>query len=140
MSQYSAGKEVLSYCSKCKLNLAHTIIAMKDINSIGKVLCNTCKSVHSFKDPDAPKKKAAAKKTATGAKRTTKVQQRQNLWIEKVENGDSEAKTYSPRSKFAVEDIINHPKFGMGLVQATLEGDKIEVLFQFEEKILIHNK
>lgn len=138
MSQYSAGKEVLSYCSKCKLNLAHTIIAMKDINTVGKVICNTCKSVHVHKDPSTAKKKAATKKT--GAKRTTKAQQMQNLWIEKVENAEVEAKKYSIREKFVIGDVIDHPKFGMGLVEATLGDDKIEVLFKMEEKILIHNK
>ncbi|MEK6623753.1 MAG: hypothetical protein AABY86_02215, partial [Bdellovibrionota bacterium] len=62
MSQLSAGKEISSYCNKCKLTLAHTIVVMKNVRTPGKVTCNTCKSSHAYKNPDAA---AAAPKTAS---------------------------------------------------------------------------
>ena len=35
-------KEVLSYCGKCKMPLAHVILDMKTESTIGKCQCNTC--------------------------------------------------------------------------------------------------
>ena len=57
MSKISAGKEIISYCGKCKLSLAHMIISMKDVNSIGKVQCKTCDATHAYKDPATKTKK-----------------------------------------------------------------------------------
>ena len=51
MSQLTVGKDVLSFCTKCKLNLGHTIVAMKDAKHIAKVKCNTCATIQAYKDP-----------------------------------------------------------------------------------------
>ena len=69
MSSFSAGKEVLSYCGKCKLPLGHTIVSMKDSATIGKVECNTCHAVHMYKDPASKAKKV---KSTSGRKKTTR--------------------------------------------------------------------
>ena len=69
MSKFTVGKEVLSYSGKCKLNLAHTIVSMKDLNTIAKVECRTCKATHAFKDPATKAKKV---RSSAGKKTTTK--------------------------------------------------------------------
>lgn len=142
MSEYAAGKEALSYCSKCKLKLAHTIMAMKDADTIGKVMCNTCKSIHAFKDPDAKEKETtktgAVKKTRKP--RVSKADQALMHWEKSVAFVETERAPYSPKKSFVTGDLISHTKFGDGIVESTLESDKIEVLFQAGMKILIHNK
>ena len=72
-SNLSAGKEILSYCTKCKLNLAHYIIIMKNAKEAGKVKCKTCGSTHTHKDPSQVKvtKSTGSKKTGSGTKRTS---------------------------------------------------------------------
>ncbi|MBD66176.1 MAG: hypothetical protein CME62_13270 [Halobacteriovoraceae bacterium] len=137
MSTFTAGKEVLSYCGKCKLALGHTIVVMKDPQTIGKVKCNTCGAVHMYKDPATKTKKVKSKTTSTRkSKKSVSVGQ---LWMEEMGKASGKAEPYSIRSKFVVGDIIDHKKFGPGIVQALIE-DKIEVLFQHELKLLVHGK
>lgn len=135
MSKYAAGKEVVSYCTKCKLSLGHTIVSMKDTSTIGKVHCNTCKTTHVFKDPSQNTKKVKGTKTRA-RKKTLSVAE---LWTEQIGKAEGKAKDYTIRGNFDVGDLINHKKFGPGIVQAHID-DKVEILFQHEIKLLVHNK
>lgn len=137
MSTFAAGKEVLSYCGKCKLPLAHIIISMKDPSTIGKVQCKTCGANHMYKDPahKAKKVKSTSKRKGT----TRKTVSVGDLWMEEMGKASGKAKAYSIRDTFEVGDIIDHKKFGPGIVQANVD-DKIEVLFQHELKLLVHGK
>jgi hypothetical protein len=136
MSDYKVGKEVLSYCSKCKLNLAHIIVSMKDAGTLGKVECKTCKSTHAYKDPSIMLRKskkipgAVAKKSPSTAGQT---------WMDQMGKTTKKSRAYSIREKFSIGDIIDHPKFGPGIVQENKD-DKIEVLFRHDIKLLVHNK
>lgn len=137
MTTLSAGKEVLSYCGKCKLPLAHIIVAMKDANTIGKCTCNTCGATHMYKDPATKTKKVKSK--SGGRRSTKKTVSVGELWIEEMGKIDGKSIAYSIREKFAVGDLIDHKKFGPGIVQ-DIADDKIEVLFQHEIKLLVHGK
>lgn len=141
MSQLTVGKDVLSYCSKCKLNLGHTIVAMKDTQTIAKVKCNTCKAMHAFKDPSQSKTKqstARAKKLSSPS-RSTKIISVSDLWMDKMTNTTKKSTPYSVKSRFLEGDVIDHGKFGPGIVEKVID-DKIEVIFRHEIKTLVHNK
>lgn len=133
MSGFSAGKEVLSYCNKCKLALAHIIVVMKDPATIGKVTCKTCNGTHAYKDP-ASKAKKVKSSTAKKSKKAVNVN---DLWTSEIAKSDGKSKAYSIRESFEIGDLLDHKKFGPGVVQALVDG-KIEVLFQHEIKILVH--
>ncbi len=137
MSQVSVGKDVLSFCTKCKLNLSHTIVAMKDVKSIAKVKCNTCATMQAYKDPS----KSSGAKTRT--KKTTsapaKVISVSDLWMESMSATKRQSQPYTIDGKFKVGDVIDHTKFGPGFVQNVVD-DKIEVVFRHEIKTLIHKK
>lgn len=137
MSTFSAGKEILSYCGKCKLPLGHIIVSMKDESTIGKCQCNTCQAVHMYKDPASKAKKV--KKAATKKRVSKKSVSVGEFWMEEMGKVSGKAKEYSIREVFVVGDMIDHKKFGPGIVQETIE-DKMEVLFQHEIKLLVHGK
>lgn len=143
MSQLTVGKDVLSYCSKCKLNLNHTIVAMKDSQTIAKVKCNTCKTMHAFKDPSQSKTKSTGtriKKVASPTKSSSnKIVSVSDLWMDKMSNTTKKSTPYSVKTKFHEGDIIDHVKFGPGIVEKVID-DKIEVVFRHEIKTLVHNK
>ena len=83
LEQNSAGKNIESYCTKCKLNLDHTIMAMAG-ETIAKVRCKTCGGAHKFKSPaDAPKPRKPRVKKGAGSEATAEI-----IW----EAGLSEAK------------------------------------------------
>ncbi len=138
MSQLTVGKDVLSYCTKCKLNLGHTIVAMKDVKSIAKVKCNTCGTIQSFKDASMSSKQNKTRTKATSAKPSRAISV-SDLWMEKMSATKKKSTPYAMDGKFAVGDIIDHPKFGPGIIEKVVD-DKIDVIFRHEIKTLVHNK
>jgi hypothetical protein len=139
MNELSVGKEVLSYCSKDKHTLAHIILSMKDDVTIGKVQCKTCKTAQAYKDPSKVKGKRTVKKNALGVKKTEK-KSNSDLWLEAVNSSSSKSQTYSVRSKYDLGDIVDHPKFGPGVIEKLIDADKIQVIFRHDVKTLVHNK
>ncbi len=138
MSEISVGKEVLSYCSKCKLTLAHLVVAMKSPTQIGKVTCKTCKGTHAYKDPSAVS--ARKTKSRTSTKKTAAKTSVSDMWMDAMANSKTKSLSYSTKTNFTIGDIIDHPKFGPGVVEKSLDGNKVQVIFRHEIKVLIHNR
>jgi hypothetical protein len=143
MSSLGVGKEILSNCSKCKLILAHIIVTMKSATEPDKVMCKTCKSTQSFKDPSAKKKKTSVEKViktarAGGSRKAT--ESVGELWTKALNKATAGDKEYSIRGSFQTGDVINHPTFGQGIVEKLIDDNKIEVLFQDDYRTLMHKK
>jgi hypothetical protein len=128
------GKEVDAYCGKCKLELAHVIIAMKG-SKIARVECKTCHAVHAYRgSAPAPRKPRAGGKKTKAALTVTE-------YDRLIEGRDlSGAKPYRPATTFAADDIINHATFGLGVVIKVLSDQKIEVGFPVGIKVLVHDR
>ena len=124
------GKEVLSYCGKCKLALAHIILDMKDETTIGKCQCKTCKAKHNYRDPEAPTKRKSRATTAATVSP-------EELWKNAVAKTDGNAKPYAMDKKFTEGDLIDHATLGKGVVTKLVPRDKIEVQFKEASKLLI---
>ena len=125
------GGEVDSLCGKCKMVLAHTVLAMVG-SSIARVRCNTCGSDHAFRRTPGP---------AAPARRTTHRPDRVVLGFEAQiqARGVETARAYSPRVTFQVDELISHPTFGLGIVRAVRQ-DKVDVAFKATERTLIHGR
>lgn len=140
---YTVGKDVLAYCSKCKLTLSHIIMALKDPNTIAKVQCNTCKSIHAFKEDPGIKKTVSGK--APKGTRGRKAKDNKpgvsinEMWVEAMNNTKNKSKEYSTKTRFIIGDVVDHPKFGPGVVEEILDNTKIKVIFRNEIKVLVHN-
>jgi hypothetical protein len=138
MSQTLAvGKDVLSYCGKCKLTLSHIIMSMKDHKKPHKVKCNTCKAEHAFKDPSTANKK---KRSPTKKSKKIDTMPLAQRWQMAVDSFKGNATKYSIKSIFHLGDMIDHPTFGRGVVDEIVDNDKIAVMFQADIKTLVHNK
>ena len=126
------GGEVDSFCGKCKMLLAHTVLAMVG-KSIARVRCNTCGTDHAFRRaPGSPSTTAVR-----GTPRAARVLVGFAAQIEA--RGASSARTYSPQATFQVDELIAHPTFGLGIVQA-VRRDKVDVAFKASERTLIHGR
>lgn len=136
--EISVGKDVLSYCGKCKLVLAHVIVTMAKPKKIGKCECNTCHAKHNYRDPEALNKPSKRKVgSRSKAKATLPVDE---LWKEALSKTDRTSQPYSMESGFSEGDVIDHPVFGKGLVEQIVEGKKMKILFEKGVKLLIHNQ
>ncbi len=133
--------DVDSWCTKCRMWLAHTIVAM--VGGVPKrVLCNTCHGEHMYR-PNPPGESTKAKKSGVRKGRAAAKPKARKVseWETRVGGRDRrEAIPYKPQETFEADQLMDHPKFGMGLILAPLAGDKVKVLFESGEKILIQNR
>jgi len=133
---YSAGEDIESWCTKCKLELGHTIIAMVG-NLPKRVKCNTCGSEHNYRSEPAVKMSAGTR--TSGQKPKPRAKTHKNNLTLLAEADRSRARAYSTKGTFRENDLIEHPKFGLGLVLSTAKDNKIEVIFVDGPRLLIHN-
>ena len=133
------GGEVDSWCTKCEMNLAHTIHAVVDAKPV-KVECNTCHAVHKYRSPPGAKPvKTIANRPA--AARSTASEKRTVSFEELLRERDlASATRYSPKTSYKVDQVIEHPTFGLGFVSAVRDAQKIEVTFRTDVKVLVHGK
>lgn len=134
------GQEIVCYCSSCKLELRHVIVAHKSGNSgpIAKVKCNTCFKIHAFRHTPGETKPGTAKKSVTPKEkpRVVPVAVEWKEQLSKKQNAPS--LPYVPTKEFKVGDVIEHTQFGCGIVKTVKDGNKFEVLFQNDVKTLVH--
>lgn len=132
------GKETISYCTSCKMDLNHVVVAMQG-DRIKKVQCKTCKKEHAYKaakglvEPGKePKKKS--KKAAADDSSPIELEWQKLMTAHR----DAPFKPYSTKASFALGDKINHPTFGEGIVGKLIYPNKLEVIFRNDLKVLIH--
>jgi hypothetical protein len=135
------GGEVDAFCTRCELVLAHTIHALLGGRPV-KVECNTCHAVHRFRDPPGTAAtRAAAARSAPRGERPTRPRAAVVGFDELLAAHDTSAtQAYSPKKRFAKDDVVDHPVFGRGFVSALKDGDKIEITFRGDVKVLIHGR
>jgi hypothetical protein len=133
------GGEIDAACSRCELNLAHTIIAMVGPKVV-KVKCNTCNNEHVYRGTQPLIKTAMKSSSARAGSSTPRAPKIVVSWEDKFKGKDlARAKKYSIRETFVVDDVVDHPTFGLGLVTG-VRGDKVDIAFKQEDKTLVHGK
>lgn len=133
----SVGNEILAYCTSCKMDLNHVIVAMKG-DRVAKTQCLTCKKEHAFKAPKGatePKAKKKKKSDSDAPSATSIEAEWQKLMAAHAEHP---IKSYSTKGQFLLGDKIAHPSFGDGIVGRLIYPNKLEVIFRTDVKILIH--
>lgn len=122
------------------LVLAHTVVAM-DGDRIVKVKCNTCTKTHTYRSPDSASEATAAKRKVARKKREEAVAAASvdfDVLSQKVDL--SQASKYSIKANLEVHQVVEHPKFGTGIVFALKEDGKAEVVFRDGPRVLIHGR
>lgn len=134
------GGEVDSLCTKCAMTLAHTIIAMVEGRPV-KVECNTCHGVHRFRG-DAPGAKANGAAARRAAAPRPARERPVTVSFEEAlrEKNLAMAQRYSPRGSYQLDQVIEHPTFGLGWVSAVRDATKVEVTFRADVKVLVQGK
>lgn len=133
MSKPNIGKNVDSWCTKCKMMLAHTIEAAKG-DKITKVHCNTCGAQHAYR-PNAPGKKTTTGKTSRA--QAAKDAASADLATMLRGKDPAKARPYVLSGRFQAAELIRHPSFGLGFVTAVKDQTKIEVAFADGVKTLV---
>ena len=138
----AASDTIEAKCTRCKAVFNHTIVAMVE-DKVVRVKCNTCGGTHNYHSPKEVKEKAsrpASQRTDTAAPRKAKKDSAaalQEEWEALLQSRDrSKAIPYDQQGKFRVNDLTDHPIFGLGVVRTTIKPNKMEVLFGEGLKIM----
>jgi hypothetical protein len=138
-----AGSEVDAWCTKCKMDLNHRVIAMEG-DKIKRVECLTCRGHHNYRRPKSaepePKRRSTSKKKKRAAKKAA-VPDYRKLWEEAIMGRSPDDFTkYTITGNFEVGDLVRHKKFGDGVVAEIIEGGKIQVIFEPGPKTLVYGR
>ena len=156
------GGEIDSYCTKCKLDLTHRIIAMVG-DEVKKVECKTCGSHHLYRRPKSEVLAAAALKAKTtgsasakreggsdekrssGARAGSAAAKREMdltaQWEHAIAGQPSTAfKPYRISLTLNPGELVRHPKFGDGVVARVIDRGKVEILFKDGAKTMAHGQ
>lgn len=137
ITQYSTGGYVDAWCTKCKLELGHTIVAMVQ-NVPKRVKCNTCNGEHNFRARRSERNRRVSKNTP---RKTGSREAKVNEYMSRLTGSDlSRARKYSMRESFKKDELIDHPSFGIGIVLTIIQADKMEILFKDGPKLLTQNQ
>lgn len=130
------------------MDLMATISAVEREGVIARVMCRTCRKERGYRAPKGAKEpgavdgvKPAALRTETvkEAKKKAEVQAVSDAWAKRVSSARSNpARTYAASQTFRPGDLIQHVKFGEGVVEKLMHPNKIEVIFQDDVRLLIH--
>jgi hypothetical protein len=140
---FKAGDEVDSKCTKCKMVLAHTIVALVG-DAIARVKCNTCGGEHAYRPPPSAseataKKRRAERKSSNIERMGARASASEYESLTKGKDL-TKAEQYTPTMKLSRDDVVQHPKFGVGLVTEIREGLKAHVAFPEGGRILIFGR
>lgn len=125
----SAGDSIEARCTKCRKNTTHVIVSLNDEGPV-EVQCNACSRQHVYRAP-TPAKKSASRRVVN----QQDAERKEWETLRPSMNCDA-AQDYSMTSAYKVKSLINHPIFGLGLVQKVVGSQKVEVLFEDGKKTM----
>jgi hypothetical protein len=141
---HKPGGEVDAWCTKCRMDLLHRIIAMNS-EKIVRVECRTCGGHHNYHRPKSlgpatrgsspvASKASPSKSAGPGPRRMhadEAERQRTAAW-EKAVLGQpiTSFKPYRPSATFKTGELLRHAKFGDGTVVRVIDQHKVEVMFK----------
>lgn len=128
-STLSKGDPIEARCTKCRKNTSHTILTMAP-EQPASVQCGTCNRQHAYRPPTAAR--------PPGTRRAVDPIIADGKEWEKLRSGmnSAQATHYSMTTAFKVKSLMNHPVFGLGIVQRSVGPRKIEVLFEDGRKTM----
>jgi hypothetical protein len=151
------GGEIDAYCTKCRLDLNHRIIAMVG-EEVKRVECLTCKGDHNYRRTQAdrdrererkemrraihapkdgsPTRSSAGPKTERGSSKMNAKQ----LWEKSIAGQPPSAfKGYTIKSTFSAGELVRHSRFGDGVVARIIDPQKVEILFEDGPRTMAQN-
>ncbi len=125
-------QEVEAYCAKCKADTLHVVVSRYD-DEIRKARCSSCDDIHGFRPP-------RGEEDSSEPNTRKKPQKAKLSWEQVVGKNKKEVRPYNVNEIFNDMDVISHPIFGKGFVSEQIGYDKIEVTFEIDKRILVHNR
>lgn len=157
------GDRIEARCTRCNDVTGHVVVALVG-GEIVKVECRACGSVHKYHPPVAVGKAreaasvcrvkpgqdrrnavaaaapSAERKAGTSPAALSKAQraaeEQEQSWQRALNVSAATPRPYAMSAAFAEGEVIDHPKFGLGVVREVLPPDKVQVLFRDGSRLL----
>ncbi len=138
------GGEIEAWCTRCRQIDNHTILAIQG-NTPLKVMCNICRSQHNYRSGQSTSsgaKSTSPRKASAGHLTTSSpTYQSEKAWLDHTRGKDlSNPSMYHPGQSYEPGQVIQHVKFGKGIVVLVKEGNKMEVIFEDKLRLLVHSR
>ncbi len=145
------GDDVEAWCTRCKMNLNHRVIAVVGSN-IQRVHCLTCGGDHKYYPPKGQKaekaEKVRVKSARTVSEKTPKSSEKisparaASEWSTVMRDmpPDAVPRTYMVTESYRPKEFVEHPVFGTGRVLDIVGAERMQVIFKDGRKVLICNK
>jgi hypothetical protein len=134
--ELKVGGELDAWCTSCRLMKWHTIVAIVD-GKPAKVECQGCNKQHQYRAQPPGEKAAKTPRARKSAEPAPPAVDFDTL----LAGREADAKTYSPNDSYALNDVVRHPTFGVGVATATPGPQKIELTFRDgTKKVLLHDR
>jgi hypothetical protein len=119
----ATGDLIKARCPKCRKTTSHTIVTMGSEHP-AEVQCNTCEHTSAARKP-IDRRPVDPQKSA------------REEWATLRPGMDSTRATdYAMTAAYKTKSLVNHPVFGLGLVQRLTGTHKMVVLFADGEKVM----
>lgn len=159
------GDRIEARCTRCNDVTGHVVVALVG-GQIVKVECRACGSVHKYYPPVSARtaqEKTSVRRVRAGedrrnvisaaspastipemkgtrtghaSSRARAAEEMEQSWQKAINLSAATPRPYAMDQSFAAGDIIEHVKFGLGVVQETVPPDKIQVLFRDGGRLL----
>ncbi len=159
------GDRIEARCTRCNDVTGHVVVALVG-GQIVKVECRACGSVHKYYPPVSAKttqEKTSVRRIRAGEDRKNVIaaaastsappqvknprtghtpsksraaEEMEQAWQKAINLSAATPRPYAMDQSFVAGDIIEHVKFGLGVVQEMLPPDKIQVLFRDGGRLL----
>lgn len=156
----TVGGECDAWCTKCKRDTLHNIVAMEASNAVpAQVQCRSCQGMHKYRAPKSaaaelkakvaerkstsalsssrgtsPRPKATSAKAAAEATNQLNIYKRWDDMLGRFGGGNSQG--YNIKASYELNDLIEHVQFGLGFVVEEVSFNRIKVLFKDSERVL----
>ena len=118
----SPGDKIEARCTKCRKNSKHLVVSLQDGNP-EQVQCRVCDRQHKYRPPTKVRKvsmKSVVEQKIADQKKWKKISAAAEV---------NKAKPYSMTESYKSDTLIDHPTFGVGIVQRVIGSQKMEILF-----------
>lgn len=137
----SVGSDISYHCPRCDLKLSHTVLAMIG-SEPARIRCNTCKSERNYSRSRATgsggvRRVGRKKVEAVSGAGARALHHSSDLYNEKIQASLMKTpKAFNINESFEEGDVIDHKKFGRGVVLKVIPPDRMEVIFKDETRAL----
>lgn len=128
------------HCSKCGQDRYHKVLTHTNATTV-RLKCEVCAKTGNHNLEEKKSATSKVKSTRTSTRSAAAKTAHHNSMFESMKGNiqSAVAVPYNMKISFKEEQVVQHPKFGLGLVRS-VQGDKIEVFFEDEVRFLVHGR